>query len=48
METINYLQGLITRNILAGSLKKAKKNLDYLNELRAEAGLEPYVISSLK
>ena len=45
METITYLQSLILRNILAGSLKKAKANLLVLNELRAEEGLEPWNIS---
>lgn len=44
MKTINYLQDLITRNIMAGSLKKAKKNLIVLNELRKEEGLEPWSI----
>lgn len=45
METITYLQGLITRNILAGSFKKANKNLIVLNELRAEKGLEPCTVT---
>lgn len=48
MEDIKYLQGLITRNILAGSLKKAKANLIVLNEVRESLGLEPWSIETLK
>lgn len=48
METITYLQGMIIRNLLAGSLKKAKANLVVLNELRQEQGLEVWTLENLK